>query len=485
MNSIHQYQPPLAFIPPAFNPLVLRVVQALIPQILRSTAQVQSVQVEHLDRLVHHYQQFQQGKSRLLLAFRHPSIDDPAVLFHLMAHLLPQQAKGQGQPFKTPTHCHFLYDRGIPLWVGSWIGWLYSRLGGVPIHRGKLDMQGLRTARHLLGQGQFPFAIAPEGATNGHNDIISPLEPGVAQLGFWAAEDLQKAGKANSVVILPISLRYSYVRPPWTALDRLLTELEQDCGLPPLTALDPDLPCPTPDPAHQDGAVEDGAAGNSTDPLRYQRLYRLGLQLLDQLEGFYSRFYHQDFSDLGALQTPPGMATDPLPQRLQRLLNTALAAAEAHFGLKPKGDIIARCRRLEQAGWDWIYREDLENRNRLSPLECGLADRVAEEAALRLWHMRIVESFVAVTGSYVRQDPSADRYGETTLLVWDLITRLKGGNPLKRPNLGAKAVKISIGEPLLVDSYWSQYQENRRGARQAVADLTQDLQTALEQLMRP
>jgi len=468
MSDIHQYQPPLAFIPPHFNPWVLRLTQALLPLLLRRS-KLDRIQVAHLDRLQTQYHAFQQGKTRLILAFRHPSIDDPLVLFHLLAQHLPRRTSPKDRPpdrpLSQPIHSHFLYDRGIPLWAGNWVGWLYSRLGGVPIHRGKLDMQGLRTARQLLVTGDFPFAAAPEGATNGHNDIISPLEPGIAQLAFWAAEDLQKAQQhSTSVAIVPIGLRYHYFKAPWTEIDRLLTTLELDTGLPPLTQPNPALPDPP-------------TLTTEADRCRYQRLYRLGLHLLDHLEQFYRRFYHRNLPK-------PGQETLDLPQRLQRLLNEALSVAEEYFGLTAKGDIIGRCRRLEQAGWDWIYREDLADRTQLSALERGLADRVAEEASLRLWHMRIVESFVAVTGSYVREQPSVDRFAETSLLIWDLITRLKGeGNPLLRPILGRKWVEVTIGEPLTVESYWAQYQENRRGAKAAVTALTQDLQTALTQLL--
>ncbi len=161
-------------------------------------------------------------------------------------------------------------------------------------------------------------------------------------------------------------------------------------------------------------------------------------------------------------------------------MDAALQVAEQYFNLQPKGNLIDRCRRLEQAGWDYIYREDIKNIETLSPLERGLADRIAEEANLRMWHMRLVESFVAVTGSYVLEKPTVERFAETTLLMWDMITRIKGGNPFHRPRLGKQWVQMTVGQPMSVSEHWEAYQASRRGAKQAVADLTQDLQTALE-----
>lgn len=62
------------------------------------------------------------------------------------------------------------------------------------------------------------MAAAPEGATNGLSEIISPLEPGIAQLGFWCAEDLQKQERSEQVLIVPVGIKYSYVSPPWRAI---------------------------------------------------------------------------------------------------------------------------------------------------------------------------------------------------------------------------------------------------------------------------
>jgi len=78
---------------------------------------------------------------------------------------------------------------------------------------------------------------------------------------------------------------------------------------------------------------------------------------------------------------------------------------------------LRRCRRLE-AGWTYIYREDLQDLKALSPLDGGLADWIAEEASLRMLHMRLVESFVAVTGTYVLEKPF-ERFAETALLMFD------------------------------------------------------------------
>lgn len=473
-------QPALEFIPPALNPLVVRGAQLLLPAWLRSRTAITHISADNVETLIDLYQQFQAGKIRFLMAFRHPSGDDPLCMLYLLSHILPQVARQQKISLTSPIHSHFIYDRGIPLWAGSYITWLYPRLGGIPIHRGKLDRLGLRTARDLLVNANLPMAAAPEGATNGHNEIISPLEPGIAQMGFWCAEDLLKAGRSEQVLIVPIGIQYRYAEAPWKSIAKLLSELEADCGLPVIQYPEAEI-----------------QPSDETKKSLYRRLYRLGEYLLSLMEEFYTNFYHQKLPKVStkassAAAVPeensfqPGLRSPhnaEFAARLQALQDVALQVAEEYFNIQPKGNLIDRCRRLEQAGWDCIYREDLKNPELISPVERGLADRIAAEANLRMWHMRLVESFVAVTGAYVLEKTTADRFAETTLLMSDMITRIKGGNPFNRPRLGKQSVKMTVGQPLSVSDRWDTYQSSRRSAKQAVADLTQDLQTALEEMI--
>ncbi len=459
-RSSHPAQPPLEFIAPDIDLNVVNLVQLALPLWMRFKTPLTRVEAKNVEALIDLYQQFQSGKVRVLLAFRHPSVHDPICMGYLLHYLLPKVAKQQGIRLKTPTHAHFIYDRGIPLWAGSLAGWLYAKLGGTPIHRGKLDRVGLRSARDLFANGAFPLMAAPEGATNGHNETVSPLEPGIAQMGFWCVEDLIKAGRSEKVLIVPIGIQYRYVTPPWKAIEKLLSELEADSGL---------------------VRTDDGQEGHL-----YRRLYQLAEHLLTEMEEFYTRFYHQVLPTTGERSSAiagvePGSNAE-FSVRLEALLNGALQVAEQYFNIQPRGSVIDRCRKLEQAGWDYVFREDLHLET-LSPLARGLADRIAEEASLRIWHMRLVESFVAVTGKYVLEKPTAERFAETILLMWDVITKIKGGNAFKRPRLGQQCGLVTIGQSISVSDRWDTYHSNRRAGKQAVSDLTQDLQTALESLI--
>ncbi len=424
----------------------------LMPAMTARQTNIAEVETHNVETLANLYHEFKSGKTRFLIAFRHPNPTDPYVLSHLLWRDLPQAARKMDLDLGT-THSHFLYDRGIPLWAGSYLSWVFSRLGGIPIQRGKLDLMALKTARSLFLDGPFPLAAAPEGGNNGHNEIISPLEPGIAQMAFWCAEDIKTADRAESVVILPVGIQYRYLMPPWSQLETLIGQLEFDSGI------------------EQEPSAD-----------LYERLYRLAEQLLSLMEGYYQEFYGVNFGEVAADSAAEveacGGDNTHLAARLHRLMDAALQVAEQYFNLRPKGSLIDRCRKLEQAGWDRIFREDTMS---LSPVELGLADRVAEEANLRMWHMRLVESFVAVTGCYVKEHPSADRFAETTLLLRDMVAKIKG-EPLTHAQLGKQRAIVTVGEPIDVSSRLMDYKASRRGA---IASLTKDLQTEMTALILP
>ncbi|MBH8555233.1 1-acyl-sn-glycerol-3-phosphate acyltransferase [Nostocaceae cyanobacterium CENA357] len=468
-RSIQSTQPPLKFIPQRFNPFVLQIVRWLLPFVLRfrtrpwlptGIVHIESKNAEILAKL---YQQFQAGKIRFLIAFRHPEVEDPLCMLYLLSRIVPRVARQQGILLQHPVHSYFLYDRGMTVWAGNWLGWLFSRVGGVPIRRGRrLDRQAIQTARELFANGKLPIAVAPEGGNNGHSGIVSPLEPGVAQMGFWCVEDLQKANRSETVFIVPVGIQYRYVEKPWSKIDWLLSKLEADSGLP-VNEIDP-------------------SASLNQQEIYYQRIYRLGEYLITEMEEFYRRFYHQDI--------PKTISTEEfaspneiLIARLHRLMDKALKVAEEYFGIQPQGNFIDRCRRLEEAGWNYIYREDIPDINALPPFKRGLADWIAEEADLRMRHMRLVESFVAVNSTHIQEQPTAEKFAETTLLMFDMLSRIQDTTFPGRPRLGWKEAQITVGEPISVTERWENLQGDRHAIRQAVSDLTKDLQVALEKLL--
>ncbi|MGB3201698.1 MAG: 1-acyl-sn-glycerol-3-phosphate acyltransferase [Nodosilinea sp.] len=471
MPKLNCAQPPLNFIPPRYKPWVVQGCYIVLPLMLRLRlrpwlpAGIWPVTCDNPEVLAECFRQFQAGNIRLLLAFRHSQVDDPLCLSYLFSRLVPRAARQKGFRLRRPLHSFFMYDRGMPLWAGRWLGWFFAAIGGIPVHRGRrLDLKALKAVREQILTAPLPVTIAPEGATNGHGEIISDLEPGTAQLAFWAVEDLQKAGRPEQVQLLPVGLRYVYPRPDWAALNRLLAQLEADCGLPVQLFSDP----------------------TAIDPADYYpRLLGLGQHLLTRLEQFYQRFYGITSAapQTEAAESPQSDPSADLGQRLSHLLDGALAIGERFFGVPSTGTLVTRCRRLEEAGWSYIYREDIAELDQISPFDRGLIDWIAQQATLQMQHMRLAESFVAVSGHYVRDKPSFERFAETTLILFDLVERVKGTRVPKRPQLGTRQAVITLGEPLNISDRWPDYAQSRRAAKAAVDGLTQDIQTALEALV--
>ena len=455
----------LEFIPPAFNPFFLKLAHWLLPIVQRVRLQpwlpagISEIETINVKTLVNLYSQFQQGKIRLIMAFRHCEVDDPICGMYLLAKALPSVARQQGVSLQLPISTHFMYDRGMPIWAGAWLGKLFSLWGGIPVHRGKpLDLIAIKTAREILIDGKFPLVVAPEGATNGHSEIVSLLEPGVAQLSFWCASDLAKANREEEVLIVPIGIQYNYVRPQWSRLDWLLSKLEADCGLPVQKRVH--------------------SKADNREDFYYQRLCKLGEYLLTEMEEFYRRFYHRSIPKVDVTNSEENITL-----RLEALLDIALQVGEEYFGLKSKGTVIERCRRLEEAGWTYIYREDITDVNALSPLHHGLANWVAQEADLRMKHMRLVESFVAVTGNYLKAKPSFDRFAEIALILFDVVARIKGKKMPRRPRLGWRKGRVTVGEVISVSDRYPAYQQSRQSAKQEVNKLTHDLYIALKEMI--
>jgi hypothetical protein len=96
--------------------------------------------------------------------------------------------------------------------------------------------------------------------------------------------------------------------------------------------------------------------------------------------------------------------------------------------------------------------------------------------------MRVVESFIAVSGRYVRERPSQERFADTLLLIWDTQCRIQGQTANRRPRLGRRRARISIDRPIAVGERLEDYRRDRRRAVQA---LTEDLGLRLERLIVP
>lgn len=455
--DLTRVQPPLKVYPPKANQFILKIIRLLTPFWLRWQCGIKQIETRYIDRLVEATKKFQDGKSRYMLAFRHPTTDDPFAMLYLLAYAVPEQAREMGIKLTTLPHSGFVYDRGISLWAGDYINWLFPALGGISIFRGKLDRPALNLMRQQITNGSFPLSMAPEGGTNGKSETVAELEPGIAQIGFWAAEDLQKEGRTEELLIIPVGIQYEYSDQAWGKIDQTIATIEKECGI-----VKP--------------AINDGN--------RYERLYDLGSYLVAWVNDYYKALYG-NYAKINCDNTNP----DNLAANLQELADHILSIAEMSFGIKAKGSPIDRCRRLEQAGWDRIFRNDIKNIEQLSEMERGFADQLALEASYSNWHMRIAESIIGVTSDYVRQRPSASRYIEVLKLMWSVLQRITERNQesafRETPNFGDRKLTISVAEPLSVSDRLAEYQSSRPAAKECTKKLTEEIHAAMKNLVLP
>ena len=433
-------QPPLEYLAPRFTDWVYRGVRFLAPAYARFVLRIRGMHVEGMERLVGEYARFSDGKSRLVLAFRHPTATDPQAVWYLTSLLLPRAAARAGVRFSTLCSVLFLYGRGVPLWAGSFVKWLLPRIGALQVYHRKMDTRGMRTIRETFADGRFPLAMAPEGQVTYHNHAVAPLEHGVARMSLWCLNDLRRAGRDEEVVILPVGLDYRYGKDPWKLLDSVLTICERETGLEIVR-----------------GDVRVGARN---------RILRLIEHVISALEAYYSRFF--------GIRFPESDGGPNLQSRIDRIVRTAIGIAEDRFGIEGAGDIIPRLFTVRQAFWDGVFREDIDDIGALSPLEKSLADRGALLSNLHNRHQELVDNLVYLDLSYIDEPVSVNRLIETALDIHGIIGRSKGGDISGRI-LPDNTLTFRIGEPIRV----SDFDVSRKGRKSGIDEITGVLYSSL------
>lgn len=448
-----QAQPPIQTIAPRFKIWFWQVCRLVLPLWIKLTTPIAKFQTYNVETLVQLYQQFQAGQIRLILAIRHPSFLDGYSFNYLLSHLMPRLASQQKIRLSPPFYAHFVYEHGLLIWAGRWVGRILSWLGCIPIHRGTFNWREIRAIQDLLVNSYMPVAIAPEGTISPFNESIQFVKPGIGILGFKSLQDLRQAGRQEDILIVPLNVQYRFLHTPWQTISRMLTQLEADWHL----------------------QVPKTQSTEATFEHLYSRLLRLGEHCATQMEQFYQSTYHCQFPSVEA-QTPEAT----LDLRLKTLLDTAIALVEQHFGVVNHGTIRDRILRLEYAAFKQIYREELRHPQKVLPTTRGLLNRQAAEASQQLWHLRLVEIFSSVQADYIRERPNPERFADILLLFWYLTVRLKGDWRYKFPKIDDLEVVLSVGEPLSVSQRWSDYQNNRT---QAIKTLIQDIKSSLEGLI--
>lgn len=403
------------------------------------------------ERLVRTYKDFTDGKNRMIAGFRHPYGDDPQLTAYLFHHVMPKAARKIGIKLPRFTHAHFIYGVEVPMWSGPFVRWLLPRVGAVPINHIHMDAKGMSRIRKLFSEGTFPVALAPEGHVTYGSERVLELETGTARFGFWCLEDLEKAGRTESVFIVPLSSHYRYGKRARTQLSRMIRTMEIECGLL---------------PKGSKLRTED-----STDKAVADRLSRIGPAILSHLLAFYG-----EYGGLPVINGTESAPEFPSADTQKVILEAALLAAERMLGIPcdPQKKAILRLYTIRTAGWDRLFRSDLRE---MTPLRFELAKREAGEAWFAMRHMELSELLIYVDFRNIPAEAHFETLVEIAHNFFDALSRLKGGTLRNRANIIDRYPVIVPGEPLNLNAYREKYKKDKKGAMQ---DVTVDLHDRFE-----
>jgi len=402
----------MKFIEPRFIPWVYTFMRLSCPAYLRFVEGISQVETPGIEQLIRAYQLFYQTKARLLIAFRHASVHDPPVMAYLFCRRLPAAAKRRRQKLGGLGHAHFLYGRGVLNWAAGGARFLIPRIAGIPVMNRKNDAQGMRTIRRYLRDGPFPITLAPEGQVSYHNHRLGPIEGGTARLAVWCLEDLERQGREEEILILPVACHYQYPVNPEQLFAQIVDRIIQTAGL------------QTPQ-----------------SDSRYDTLIELTDQLLQKIEAFYARFF--------TIEKWDGRPAS-LRDRIERVCRGALRVPEAFMGVQPEQDLLSRVFTVRQRGWDYLFRCDLPEGGTISPLDRVFMDRIADEVYLHLRHNELVDLLEYIQPDYISPEASPNRLIEYALNLADLVNRAMGGDISFRYSPPNKRVQIRIGEAIKV-----------------------------------
>lgn len=386
--SLHRRKRGVDFKPPKDSRLIPALMCCLIPLTNRTVFKIDGVKVdeESLGRLR------QLDGHRTVLTPNHPTDRDSIVMFQLSKFLGEQ----------------FNYLAARELFDLAPIAWLLQRCGVYSVIRGTNDRKSYRMTVQLLVEGKRKLVIFPEGLTCWQNDTVMPFQEGVPLFGFWALEKLAKQRPVPPLFLVPVAIKYIYLRNMRREIHRALARLEQRLRL-------------------------------SPDHLSlYERLRHVGEAVVASLEEEYGVRAGGDANLNARIQS------------MKELLVVRIATA---LGVSFDRDqaLAARIRTLVNTV-DRILHEEAQGSGYQLDLH---RHRQAEVEPLYDDLSRVLR-FVATYDGYVRETMSVERF-------LDIIGQLEREVFGKRPNRGPCRALIRVGEPVNLTGYFDRYQRDRRG----------------------
>ena len=393
------------FVPPRHHPGLFWFARTFVPTLGRRFGNVHAVTVapEDMDRLQ------ALRDHRAILSPNHPTETDPIVVFWLSG-LLDERF-------------NYLTTRES---LDGPRGWCLNRIGAYSVIRGYADRESIRTTRRLLAEEDRKVVIFPEGLVYEHNDRLFQFQSGVPQMGFWALDDLEKAGKPPRLPVVPLAIRYRCCAPPEPAIERGLRAVEERLRV-------------------------------ERKGTQYERLIRLGSHVVAILER--------------EEELKPDEALD-LTTRITRVREQVLKRVARSVGatLDERQTPGEQLHLLYNEVKEWIGPAPEEP----TAYEAQRYQQKAAAGASLFKELARLNNTVAVTGDYIASEPTAERFLEVLgRLQQEVLGRVRHQAPL--------AAVIRVAPPIWLDERASEYRQNKR---QTVADVTRQMQETIRTMLQ-
>jgi 1-acyl-sn-glycerol-3-phosphate acyltransferase len=362
------------------------------------------------------------GKSRCILAVRHPNGGEAQLILWFMVYKLRCAARRSGVKFSRRPHIFFVYGYEVARWGGRIARWVMPRMGAMPVHHAKIDSTGMTRIINTVVEGHYPLAIAPEGQVSYTTESIPRLEKGTVRIGFNAAERLEKQNKKIPVEILPISVHFRYGSMGRWSLNKLIRKIEKYTGL------------------RQKDSVD-----------FTERLTRTRDFILELNEKRYEIVPDKqaDFSD-----------------RVDAIIGVALDRAEKILNIPPRGnDLVERLYHIRQICWDRIVIPGITVLDDRALIERALLDLNAGEAWYASRHMELVDFVWYFRVPVPKEDTPLYSKIEYVQNLWDFANRTMGGAYANRVlNVHPKRVLIQIAPPINLTERLKEYKTSKKTA---------------------
>ena len=468
-------RPDIQLAAPRVNRPLLAIIRVLSGLYLRLALGCRTVQVLQPRVLVDAFRRALSGQARVIVAFRHPFVDEPQILTWLFTRGVGREARSLRERLPRRSHALFVHGYEVPRWSGRVVRALLPRMGALPIHHARMDSAGMARIRQAITDGDYPLALAPEGQVSYTSEAVPRLEPGAVRLGFEAAAALARAGRSEPVLLLPLSVHRRFDRRrAQKSMERVLCDTERFLGL------------AQTDRQRSAERMQGPAQAAPREPAAAQgvhaRLDRAVEHLVARAEAFYRL---QPAAVAGVGDATPAAVLEAESEaradgnrdaRLAAVIEAAVHTGERWLGLSTGGgDTIERVYRIRQAGWDRIYVRD--DPRRQAPLDRALADRLAGEAWYAMRHMELADFAWYFRTRVPDPEEPLHLLVEYVQNVWDFANRLAGGAISGRRTVRPYRTVIVAGRPLDLSARLAQYRSARRAA---VADAQQVLRRQFE-----